>query len=105
MIESIMSTTLRKTKLFPPVSHYRLVNRLPLKDRLDDILLPACKIGILSSSAGSGKTTLINQWLTEKNNLLSAWVSLEERDNDLNLFFQYFIAGLQTIHPEIGKEA
>ena len=100
-----MSITLQKTKLFPPVSHYRLVNRPRLMAHLDDILLPVCKIGIISASAGSGKTTLVNQWLKGKNNLHSAWVSLDERENEPARFFRYLISGLQIIWPELGSEA
>lgn len=100
-----MSPSLQKTKLFPPVSHYRLVNRPRLMERLDEILLPACKIGIISASAGSGKTTLVNQWLKGKNNLHSAWISLDDRDSEPARFFRYLISGLQTILSDFGSEA
>ena len=100
-----MSMILQKTKLFPPVNRYRLVDRLRLMERLDDILLPDCKLAIISGPAGSGKTTLINQWLASKQDLPAAWVSLDERDNQPALIFRYLVTGLQSILPGIGSEA
>ena len=105
MIESIMSTILQKTKLFPPVNRFRLVERPRLFERLNHILLPDCKVGIISAPAGSGKTTAINQWLTNQKGIQSAWISLDDRDNDLTIFLRYLIESLQSIHPDIGKEA
>lgn len=100
-----MSMILQKTKLFPPVSRYRLVDRPRLMERLDDILLPVSKVGIISAPAGSGKTTMVNQWLSRQENLQYAWVSLDDRDNEPTRFFQYLIIGLQSILPELGNEA
>lgn len=100
-----MSMILQKTKLFPPVSRYRLVDRPRLMERMDDILMPDCKVGIISAPAGSGKTTLVNQWLSGQENLRFAWVSLDDRDNEPSRFFRYLIIGLQSILPELGNEA
>ncbi len=105
MIESIMSTTLQKTKLFPPVNRLQLVERPRLFERLNHLLIPDCKVGIISAPAGSGKTTVINQWLTNQKCLQSAWISLDDRDNDLSIFLRYLIKSLQCIHPDIGKKA
>jgi len=40
-----------------------------------------CPVVSVVASAGYGKTTLLSQW-AERNGRASAWVSLDERDND-----------------------
>ncbi|MGD9148483.1 MAG: LuxR C-terminal-related transcriptional regulator, partial [Anaerolineae bacterium] len=48
--------------------------------------------------AGSGKSTLLGQWL-EDCPYPSAWLSLDQRDNDLAVFLSYVIGALQTVSP------
>ena len=59
-------------------------------------------ISILGSS-GYGKSTLVSSWLAtiEKP---SAWLSLDEDDNDLQRFLSYFIAAIQTVAPSTMSE-
>jgi LuxR family maltose regulon positive regulatory protein len=52
---------------------------------------------------GFGKTTLATTWL-EANDWPSAWLSLDEDDNDLALFLSYFLAAVQSIFPETCQE-
>ncbi len=100
-----MAIQLQKTKLFPPTARTRLVDRPRLLERLDAILSPGCKLALVSAPAGSGKTTLVIQWLTNQASLPTGWVSLDERDNQPGLFFGYLFAALQTILPAVGSEA
>ena len=61
------------------------------------------RLTLVSASAGYGKTTLISSWL-ETVESPSAWLSLDEYDDDLVGFLTYFIAAIQTIFPEAGRE-
>lgn len=93
-----MDTTLLATKLYIPPPGQTLV----LRPRLTPVLakvLTHC-LTLVSAPAGYGKTTLISNWLRETA-VASAWLSLDEADNDPIRFLQYFIAALQKIIPAI----
>jgi LuxR family transcriptional regulator, maltose regulon positive regulatory protein len=100
-----MTTPLQRTKLFAPAARARLVDRPRLMERLDAVYSPGSKAVIISAPAGSGKTTLANQWLASQTALAAGWVSLDERDNRPALFFSYLIAAVQTILPGTGSES
>ena len=55
---------------------------------------------MVSAPAGYGKTTLVSSWLRETG-IPSAWLSLEESDNDPVRFLQYLLTALQKIVPNI----
>jgi LuxR family maltose regulon positive regulatory protein len=99
-----MNTPLQKTKLFLPTSRARLVERPRLVDRLNIICSEGCRLVLISAPAGSGKTTVIGQWLSQLDRPYG-WVSLDTRDNSPARFFSYLIAALQTIRPGAGNEA
>jgi LuxR family maltose regulon positive regulatory protein len=97
-----MDDTLLATKLhIPPPSQI-----LVLRPRLTATLSKAqtTNLTLVSAPAGYGKTTLISSWLSESR-IPSAWLSLDEGDNDPVRFLQYFIAALQkivlTIQPDL----
>jgi len=48
--------------------------------------------------AGPGKTALLAQWLEECPQP-SAWLSLDEHDNDLTILMSYLIAAVWTLFP------
>jgi len=89
-----------KTKLHIPSLRKDLLPRR----RLIEILNAGLKhrLILISAPAGYGKTSLIGEWLRETN-LRTAWVSLDEGDNDLVRFLDYCISALQTIYPQVGK--
>ena len=60
---------------------------------------------LVSAPAGFGKTTLLAEWLAtvEADKGSVAWVSLDRSDNEPTLFWAYFIAALQTVDAQIGK--
>jgi LuxR family maltose regulon positive regulatory protein len=53
--------------------------------------------------AGYGKTTLVADWL-DKTGMASAWLSLDEADNDPLRFFTYVVAALQkALDPKLTQ--
>jgi LuxR family transcriptional regulator, maltose regulon positive regulatory protein len=56
---------------------------------------------LVTGYAGSGKTSLVCQWL-EKNLLPVAWYALDETDNDEDLFFRYLLTSLGMVRELLG---
>jgi LuxR family maltose regulon positive regulatory protein len=110
--------SLLTTKLCIPPRRAELVLRPRLAERLnaglyqgsvhkDDPLkqLPfARRLTLVSAPAGFGKTTLVSEWLGDCEHP-SAWLSLDEGDNDPSQFFAYFLAALQQVDASIGQAA
>jgi len=85
-----------RTKLHrPPVARDHL-HRQHLMDRLNQ--RQHRPLALVSAPAGYGKSTLVSCWL-EACDVPSAWVSLDENDNNLGLFLSYFISAIQRIFP------
>jgi ATP/maltotriose-dependent transcriptional regulator MalT len=93
-----MQTTLLSTKLYIPFSREALVARPRLTAMLSNALMKG--FTLVSAPAGYGKTTLVSSWLHESG-IPSAWLSLEESDNDPVRFMQYLLTALQMIVPAI----
>jgi LuxR family maltose regulon positive regulatory protein len=85
------------TKLQRPRLSEGLVPRRRLLDRLNAGLDQ--KLTLISAQAGAGKTTLLAQWLEECPQP-SAWLSLDEHDNDLMVFVSYLIGAVRTVFPD-----
>lgn len=96
---------LLRTKLHAPRRRRGTVARARLNQRLGGVDLPA--VVLVSAPAGFGKTTLLTEWLpvAAEAGLLTAWVSLDRRDNDPSLFWSYVIAAVQSVVPTAGAEA
>ena len=90
---------LSSTKLHQPRTRVQLVARSHLVQRLRQGVRGA--LTLVSAPAGFGKTTLLAQWLAERD-MPVAWLSLEAEDNDPTRFLSYLIAALQTIDARIG---
>lgn len=63
---------------------------------------------LICAPAGSGKTTLLSEWLATTSSAApatntTAWLSLDQADNDLVRFWRYIIAALNTIHPIVDE--
>jgi LuxR family maltose regulon positive regulatory protein len=71
-----------------------------LLERLDPGL--NCKLTVISAPAGYGKTTLLSAWIQGCDRPI-AWLSLDEGDNYLPLFFSYLITALQKINHQFGQ--
>lgn len=99
-----MPPDLLQTKLFVPPTRPGLVARTHLIDKLNQSLLPGCRLAVLIAPAGFGKTTLATQWI-ETLECSSGWLSLDENDNLPVRFFRYLIAAFQKGNPAIGNSA
>jgi len=88
------------TKLFIPPSRPKAVLRPRLVERLNEGL--HLKLTLISAPAGFGKTTLISEWVASCERA-TAWLSLDEGDNDLARFLVYLVAALQTVKGGIGE--
>jgi LuxR family maltose regulon positive regulatory protein len=95
-----MSTPILATKLYIPPIRPELVRRPRLIERLNEGLHR--KLTLISAPAGFGKTTLVSEWVASCERP-TAWLSLDEGDNDLTRFLTYLVAALQTIAPIVGK--
>ena len=79
-----MATPVLATKFFAPPVRPGLVSRQRLTDQLH--AGEQRKLILVSAPAGYGKKTLISSWLHEIK-IPSAWISLNEDDNDPIHFF------------------
>jgi len=97
-----MSAPILATKLYIPPPRFKIVLRPRLIERLNEGL--QCKLTLISAPAGFGKTTLVSGWIAccERP---TAWLSLDEGDNDPARFLTYLVAALQTISANIGAGA
>src|ERR1700690_3218219 len=88
------------TKLHIPRPRPKVVVRPRLIERLNQGLHR--KLTLISAPAGFGKTTLISEWLAGCDRP-TAWLSLDEDDNDPIRFLTYLVAALQTVVPNTGE--
>src|SRR5581483_5372857 len=95
-----MSTPILATKLYIPLPRPKVVSRPRLIERLNEGLQH--KLILVSASAGFGKTTLISEWVLGCGRP-TAWLSLDEGENDPVGFLRYLVAALQTIAPSLGE--
>ena len=103
-----MPAPLLETKLYVPRPRRDLVPRPRLSQRLDRGT--TLKLMLISAPAGFGKTTLLTEWLAAgpagpAGERLTAWLSLDQADNDPASFWTYVIAALQTVAPGVGESA
>lgn len=91
-----------KTKLNKPYYTSKLIFRKDLIDKFEKG--KEKKLTLVSAPAGYGKSTAVIQWIN--NNIIQYfWYSLDKSDNDINNFLQYTIAGIQSVHKNIGIKA
>ncbi len=89
------------TKLHIPHAYADLVARPKLFQVLDDSL--RAPLTLVSAPAGFGKSTLLAGWLQPfKTDIRTAWLSLDENDNEPGVFWQYFIYAIQNA-CQVGK--
>src|SRR6266576_2089689 len=93
-------TPILATKLYIPPLRPHIVSRPRLIERLNEGLHR--KLILISAPAGFGKTTLVSEWV-EGIERPTAWLSLDEGDNDPARFLAYLVAALQTIAATIGE--
>ena len=100
-----MPGPLLETKLHVPRRRPGLVARPRLIDRLSRGAQSA--LTLVSAPAGFGKTSLLADWLAAAgvDERCTAWLSLDQRDNDPALFWTYMVAALKTAVPGVGGSA
>lgn len=97
-----MTSQILPAKLFIPAPAADLVSRPRLLQRLT--LGAGRKLTLISAQAGFGKTTLLSEWIG-KCECRVCWLSLDERDNDLQRFLSYILAALQNINAGFGENS
>lgn len=108
-----MPESLLKTKLFAPPTRRNLVKRPRLSNKLAEALSPEIRLTLVCAPPGFGKTTAVAEWLADppvanqacagKPEVKTAWLTLDEADNDPIRFWRYVDAALQTIEPRLGE--
>ena len=96
-----MIENLNRTKLYIPATRPDLVLRPRLIKCLDEGLHEQIKLTLISGKAGAGKTTIASEWVKHVS-MPTVWISLDEQDNHLNRFFNYFLAAFQQIGIKIS---
>lgn len=86
-----MITPVLMTKLNKPQLPDCMISRASLLKDCD-----WASVILVSAQAGSGKSTVVSAWLSEKSKA-HCWYALDDWDNDLMQFFTYLIAGIKTI--------
>jgi LuxR family maltose regulon positive regulatory protein len=97
-----VTTPILLSKLYIPSPASNLVQRPRLIEKLNQYL--EREITLVSAPAGYGKTTLLSAWI-QQIEYPTAWISLDETDNEVSLFLEYLVAAFQTIQVEWGKMA
>jgi LuxR family maltose regulon positive regulatory protein len=84
---------------------------------LNEGLRQSCLLTLVCAPAGYGKTTLVSKWLQDicdaqtaesnppqeqSSRIRSAWLTVDQGDDDLGRFLAYLVAALQQIQPEVG---
>jgi LuxR family transcriptional regulator, maltose regulon positive regulatory protein len=86
------------TKLRPPRLREGHMTRPRLLAQLDRGL--AQGFILISAPAGYGKTSLAVDWLAQRPLLTTAWLSLDENDNDLDVFLRYLTTAVHNAFPQ-----
>ncbi|KAB8141060.1 hypothetical protein F8S13_21315 [Chloroflexia bacterium SDU3-3] len=101
---SLASPGLISTKLMPPPARAGMLPRSRLLDRMR--LALDRPLTLVVAPAGFGKTTLVASWLrTLGRDVRTAWLTLDEADNEPVRFWTYLVAALQQVRPGVGSEA
>jgi len=79
------------------------VERIRLRERLDQALLNQGRLVLVSAMAGSGKSTLLADWIPTAF-LPCAWLSLDAQDNNLSIFWAYLVAAVQSQAPGFAQQ-
>ena len=95
-----MPTPILATKLYIPPLRPKVVSRPRLLERLNEGLHR--NLILIAAPAGFGKTTLVSEWVLGCQRP-TAWLSLDEGENDPTRFLTYLVAALQTIAATLGE--
>jgi len=95
-----MLDTVRRSKITPP----RLPAAPVARPRVDALLDAAAAkpVTLVSASAGYGKTSAVEAWLTTRS-VPVAWVSVDAHDNDALHLWRYVIASVERALPDFDE--
>src|SRR6266516_6090684 len=89
--------SLIQTKLYRPRTRSDLVPRARLLERLNAGL--GSTVTLVCAPAGFGKTTLLAEWL-DRLDRPTAWLTLNDNDNELRVFVRSLTVALQSVFPD-----
>ncbi|WP_421120687.1 helix-turn-helix transcriptional regulator [Aquihabitans daechungensis] len=89
------------TKLHPPRRRRTLIERPRLAELAERSR--HCALTLVSAPAGFGKTTLVAEWFAQGG--VTAWLSLDPRDDNPVRFWTYVIAAVDSAAPDLSTEA
>jgi len=95
-----MAPVLLRNKLHPPILATHMIARPQLFEMFERGM--SAKLILVSSPAGTGKSTVLAAWLKQQDSP-AAWLSLGESDNTLNQFLLYLVSALQTLGLGLGE--
>ena len=95
-----VTTAVLLTKLYIPQPRPEVIARPRLFERLNEGLHR--KLTLVCAPAGFGKSTLVSEWVNACERP-TAWLSLDEGDNDPIRFLTYLVAALQAAAPGVGE--
>lgn len=95
-----MASTLLTTKWHLPAARAEWVTRLRLLAQLN----AQRRVTLVSAPAGFGKSTLVSAWLKTLAGA-TAWLALEEAENDPMRFWLYVCGALEYAAPGVGQSA
>lgn len=95
------------SKLRPPAARRGEVYRPDLFGRLEPDT--KVKLVLVVAPAGWGKTSLLGQWYSawgnSREDKRSAWLSIDQGDNDPLRFWAGLIAAIKEVSPDMGSDA
>jgi LuxR family maltose regulon positive regulatory protein len=95
---------LLSTKISIPVARARSVARPRLLAALTDGLRLGRRLTLVCAPAGFGKTTLLREW-ADAAGRTTAWLTVDEDDNDPRRFLCYVAAALQAVEGRIRTDS
>lgn len=99
--EKLAKGALIRTKLALPMHVSCLVSRPNLIARLGQVA--EGNVTLIAAPAGFGKTMLVTEWASRQKER-TAWLALDEADNDPLRFWSYVVAALRSAGVELGDE-
>lgn len=93
------STYVLRAKLHRPALPYDHVLRPRLLLRFANF--EHQQLALVTAPAGYGKTTLVCAWI-EQVDCPSAWLTLDDEDDDLGVFLMNFVAAIRSIFSDFG---
>ncbi len=99
----VPSQSLLLPKLRLPQLHASLIPRQRLSEQLDAAL--TARLTLITAPAGSGKTTLVRQWIASRSLPPLGWVALDSGDNDPIRFWRYVFTACGAFGADLSRTA